>query len=451
MTMKKPAVFQKTPSSSTHAAARGSLQRAARQAAALLCCLGPVWALQAAELPALIREALNTDPAVLEARANEEIAGSQAEATRAQRWPVVSLEAGSNLINRDKNATPFRGVAGRYNLYSAGAIGAAIERDDLKKTYRTHKTQETREEIAFAMSSEFLQALRAKDLLATEARNLARHNKIIGDLEVVVKNDVGRRYELVQAQSRALQVQMRIVQLQKTMKLALTQLSRYTTQPATLNNPIPEAWRAQLAGSDDPLHPSLAAARVESDVLRADQSSLSRSRFPRIDLEAGVGNNHYARVVANWAFFDRSADYTVESAAKQIGAAQQRVDQINRELQQRASTAEADMAQSQLQIRAAQQQISASEKVAELYELQFKVGRRSLLDLVNAYAELASVESSEVAARNDYRGAVVSYLYAKARLADWMWAQPVSESESGEGEPTRDAASDTVSAAKPAP
>lgn len=379
---------------------------------------------RAAELPELVREALNTDPAILEARANEEVAGSQAEATRSQRLPVFSLEAGSNIINRNSNATPFRGVAGRYNLYSAGAIGAAIERDDLKKVYRTHKTQETREQIAFAMSSEFLQALRAKELLNTEARNLARHNKIIRDLEVVVANDAGRRYELVQAQSRALQVQMRIVQLEKTMKLALTQLSRYTTQPATLNNPISDQWRAQLGGGDDPLHPSLAAARLESDVLRADQDSLSRSRFPRLDLEAGAGNNHYARVVANWAFFDRSADYTVESAAKQIGAAQQRVDQINRELQQRASTAEADMAQSLLQIKAAQQQISASEKVAELYELQFKVGRRSLLDLVNAYAELANVEASEVGARNDYRSAVVNYLYAKARLADWMLAQP---------------------------
>ena len=61
--------------------------------------------------------------------------------------------------------------------------------------------------------------------------------------------------------------------------------------------------------------------------------------------------------------------------------------------------------------------------MAELYQLQFKVGRRSLLDLVNAYAELASVEIARINAVNDHRQAVVNLLYARAALADWLLAQ----------------------------
>ena len=43
----------------------------------------------AAELPALIRDAVSADPAILEARANEDVAGTRLESTRAQHLPVL--------------------------------------------------------------------------------------------------------------------------------------------------------------------------------------------------------------------------------------------------------------------------------------------------------------------------------------------------------------------------
>ena len=56
----------------------------ARAAVAAGIFLGMLGTAQAAGLQALIDEAVNTDPAVLEARANEEVAASRADATRAQ-------------------------------------------------------------------------------------------------------------------------------------------------------------------------------------------------------------------------------------------------------------------------------------------------------------------------------------------------------------------------------
>lgn len=378
----------------------------------------------AAGMPALINEAVDTDPAILEARANEEVAEARMFASRAQHYPTFGVQAGSYLANPEEMSQPFRGLAGRINLYSAGAINAAIERDELKQQSLKHKTTETREVIAMSVAQLFLEALRAKEMMEAEQRNLERHEKIVGDLEVVVTNDVGRRFELVQAQSRALQVRMRIVQHEKNMKLALSKLTRYTRQRPDLSNPIPSDWRQSLpASANTRPHPSIETQRIEADAVRAEQRTLQLQRWPRLDLEAGAGNQRYARMVVSWAFYDRSADFTVQSAAKQIAAAEQRTELLERDIAQRSATAEADMAQSLLQIKAAEHQIDASAKVVELYELQFKVGRRSLIELVNAYAELAAVETSLVAAHNDYRQAVVSYLYARATLAEWASTQ----------------------------
>lgn len=373
----------------------------------------------------LIADAMQRDPAILEAQANEEVAEARTDAARAQHYPTLSTEVGGFIANPDRFSQPFRGVVGRMNLYAAGSIDSSIQREERRRESLQSRVAQTREEVAGSVAQWFLEALRARELAAVEQRNLARHEKIVGDLEVVVANDPGRRYELVQAESRALQVRMRIVQFEKAMQLALSRLSRYTRLEPTLDNPIDADWRVRLpAGAETRVHPAIEAQLREADAVRADQQTLRQQRLPRVDLEAGVGNQRYARVVLNWSFFDRSADFTVQSAAKQIGAAEQRAELLQREVDQRSATAEADMEQSQREIAAAQDQIGASASVVELYELQFKVGRRSLIELVNAYQELASVEASRVIAENNWRQAVVSYLDAHALLADWAQAQP---------------------------
>ena len=53
----------------------------------------------------------------------------------------------------------------------------------------------------------------------------------------------------------------------------------------------------------------------------------------------------------------------------------------------------------------------------------WQLAASSLPQLPLAYAELAAVETSLVAAHNDYRQAVVSYLYARATLAEWASTQ----------------------------
>ncbi len=376
------------------------------------------------DLPTLVADVLASDPAILEAKANEELAATQTEATRAQRLPTLGVSAAEALVDRDERDTPFRGVVGRINLYSSGMIGAQIERDEFRQAQQHFKTEETREYIAYTMTSDYLEALRATELLNAERANLGRHQRIVSDLEIVVNHDGGRRHELVQARSRALQVELRMVQYQKAIGVALSRLTRFTDREPSLQDPVPESWREILPASVLTLpHPSVQAQKQEAASLGAEQRSLERSLRPRVDLEAGAGNDEYAQVQLRWDFFDRPARFNSAAAGKQLAAARLRADQIERTVNQQAATAETEIEQSLRQIRASSEQIRSSAEVAELYQLQFKVGRRSLLDLVNAYAELASVEIARINAVNDHRQAVVNLLYARAALADWLLAQ----------------------------
>ena len=345
----------------------------------------------------------------------------QTERSRAGHWPVVGVQATGD-VQRSSGMDSSDPVAlvGRVNLFSGGAISAQIRRDQLHQKYYGEKIGETQENLAMLMGEQYLAALRNKELLDIEQRNLQRHDRIIDDLRVIVQHDPGRDYELVQAQARALQVRMRLVQYEKGLRLALSKLSRYTDKDVTLGNPFGPDWRHVVPENSKATNPTILAQQYEMDATREEMENLKRSRWPKIDLMTAVGkDDQYTRVVMNWDFLDRGAYYSQQSAAKQLLAAQSRVDMLNREIDEQTQTAESDMAQSQLQAMAAQQQIGASEKVVELYQMQFRIARRSLLDLLNAYAELASVEVSKITAENDYRRAVLSYLDATASINDW--------------------------------
>ena len=127
-------------------------------ATALLCAAQDG---QAAGLTVLINEAVDTDPAVLEARASEEVAASRAAATRAQHLPTLGAQAGGYLAKPDSYSQPFRGVAGRVNLYAAGSIDTAIEREELKQQSLRQRTAETRELVAATVAQLYMEALRA--------------------------------------------------------------------------------------------------------------------------------------------------------------------------------------------------------------------------------------------------------------------------------------------------
>ena len=100
-------------------------------------------------------------------------------------------------------------------------------------------------------------------------------------------------------------------------------------------------------------------------------------------------------------------------------SASARVDDLVRDIKERAQTAKVDMEQSEHRAKIIQALIAAQSQVTQDYQQQFYIGHRTLLDVLDSYSELASTETSYVEAKNDYRDAAIAYLLAKASLAKW--------------------------------
>ena len=365
----------------------------------------------AKELRDILRQSLLNDPLLLGAQANKSAAGSATKATRAGHYPVISVTGTQTLLQKnddsDDDLSNGLGVKGSLNLYAWGGIEAGVKRDKQKEIYYDYKYYETQEELGKTIGRLYLRALRAKESLLINEQSLNRHNKLLNDLGVVVQST--------------------IIQLRRTMELALSELSKYTPEPIKpedLQDPFSADSTTSLINrfrqEDNGNNPTYLAQKAERESTRYELDVSKASRLPALNLE-GYMSNKSKQVYLNlqWNLFDEASRHTVNKNKHTLIAADAKLDQILREVGERARTAEIDMAQSERQVNISAEHIVAQKEVVKAYELQFKVARRTLTDVLNSYIELSRIEQENITARNDFRDAALEYLVSQSQIARW--------------------------------
>ncbi|WP_373819143.1 TolC family protein [Glaesserella sp.] len=385
----------------------------------------------ARDLQSILQKSLVSDPSLLEAKANIAAANSTTKVSKAGHYPVISMVGTQVLMQNNKYSNDDLedsiGLKGTVNLYSWGGVSASVNRDKQKEAYHTYKYYETQEQLGSEIGKLYLAALRAKESIDVNMRSLQRHNKLVKDLSIVAQYDTGRRSELVEAQTRQLQVQTTISQLTRTMELSLSRLAKYTAEPLRaqdLKDPFQTETTRSLVNrfknNDNAGNPSYQAQMAERESTKYELKVSKAARLPAINLEGlATTTSKQLYLSMSWNLFDQAARRTVDKNAHTVEAANARLDQILREVAEKAQTAEVDMAQSEQRTGITAQHIVSQKEVVKAYELQFKVARRTLTDVLGAYNELANIEQENVTARNDFRDAALEYLTAQAQVANW--------------------------------
>lgn len=399
--------------------------------AVLVCSFLPLsnaWAVT--PLKDILQVALERDPTLDEARANISMAESQTKISEAGHQPVISL-ANTGMIAQKHTYSSNRrsgpSVMGRINLYSWGAVEAEIERDKHKEGFFQHKFNETREQVGQQIGSLYLTALRAKENIAIYKESRKRHENMIKDLKVIVSYDEGRVSELNEAMSRRNQVESTILQYERTMHNALSRLSRYTAKnlkPEDLVDPFAkvsaEQFISQYHNPDIRTNPTFLAQQKEFDAAKMDLEVSKARRLPAINLE-GSASRREREIYINmsWDLYNPATKHQERHSYYSQKAAEAKMQEIELEVSQQARTAEIDMVRNQQLAKVAHKQVDLQKKVVVDSELQFQIAMKSLLNVLDAYQELTNVQATEIAARNDFRDAALSYLVSQARVASW--------------------------------
>lgn len=402
----------------------------------------PSW-VQAESLKQILQHALAQDPGMDAARADIRVAESQTKISEAGHHPVVSLNQTGVLAQHHTYQNKRRSgpsVNGKINLYSWGAVDAEIESNKHLEDYYQHKFSETREQIGQKVGQFYLGALRAKENLAVYKESLARHNKLIADLKVIISYDPGRAFEMNEALSRKNQVESSIERQERLLHTNLSQLRRYTQKDISENalqdpfaNMNTSAFLSRYQNKNATNNPTFLAQKKEYQSAEAAVKASEARRLPEINLE-GSASRHEREIYVgvSWDIYNSATKHEVAKNYHSKAAAEARLREIELNVLEQARTAELEMARSEKLAQSTHRQIKMQRKVVEDSESQYGIAMKSLINVLDSYQDLSSMQAEEVAARNDYRDAALLYLASQARIANWAGFTTLNLSKTGE-------------------
>lgn len=386
------------------------------------------------ELKSLLKDSLASAPEVQEAYANYQAAQSNVKAAESGHYPVVSLMGTQPVAQQHKYESNSMesgfhlGTKATMNIYAWGGIEAGVDREQSKKNYYESQYYLSQEDISVRISQLYLLVLRNKETLAVIDENLIRHQHVLAQLNTIIQHDPGRLSELTQVKARTLKVEMNRAETERNLYLALSQLSILTQKELVMDQFADPFRQVNSAGILSKFqehnlenNPSYKAQVADAQSLDADVKVASAMRKPALNLEVNATpDNSEVFLRVSWNIFDQASYYNQAQKEYALSASNERIKKTFREIKEMSQSAAINMVQSEKQGVIAQSYIAEQKMVVSNYEKQFTINRRTLIDLLDAYNELANIQASAVTLKNDFRDATLNYLSVQAKMSAWM-------------------------------
>ena len=363
-----------------------------------------------------IRHAIGAYPSIRAASANLESATAEIDRAKGALMPTLSLNASANHIenspqSQSRVATPWVTWSAPIN----GRVDADVQRTESGARAAQAKVQLSRDDVALQVSEAWLAVVRGQQLVQLAQSNLAEHDAILGDVRKIVAIDAGRSLDLTQAQVRLDAARSNLVVRQAELAQAREKLSRFFQVPRDPGRfeRYPALPRAVPATDDAAISqitsPALAQARAQVDEAQARVLGATRLKNPTLDFTLGrqyLGMVSGTHVVAAAQFSlpiyqGGQLDASIRAATSQLAAAQDTLKEVELVVSERVRLGYADWGAARDRLTIASQQRETGARLVSGYREQFRMARRTLLDLLNIQSELSNYQQAEALAQYD--------------------------------------------------
>ena len=400
----------------------------------LVCCLllaCTAGSLQGETLSEAVTRAIVRFPDFRAAVASRRAAEQQTAQARGALWPSVDATLGQCRESSRNQSTRPAGqdvaltrreaeVSVSQLLFDGGGATGQVRRFDARSEGAAFQVAAAAEALALRVALAYMEVLRLRGQVELAAQNVDRHQETLRQIELLAEGGAGRRSDVYQTVARLALAQSSLTQLQGQLEQASAAYRHLAGPPAgelrapgNLESSVPTAFEAALEAAMS-AHPAVRSAERDLVAAHADRDSARARYAPRINLELGMSHNRdldgipglhadrFAMLRLRQNLFRggsdearvQEAEIRIDEALANVGRAR---NDVERDLRQAWETLRADRARMpQLAMHA-----GMSVQVVEAYKQQFRIGQRTLLDVLNA-------ENEQFAAR----GNVLAGLYA---------------------------------------
>ncbi|HEX8841715.1 MAG TPA: TolC family protein [Sphingomicrobium sp.] len=418
---------------------------------AVLLCATPALGV---ELRDAVQSALNTNPEIRQAVANR--VATQEERVQGQGlwYPRVSVE-GSAGVRDLRNPTRRRlGIAGNVLwpvegdlivdqlLFDSGGREAEIRRQASRTDAAAARVEERSEFVALNVSRTYIDYLLQQRLVAIAQDNVTFHEKLAADLREGVSKGSISVADQQQAEERLQAARAKVTEAREDLEAAGIAFQTLTGMPVdsvSLPPDLSQCMPASLADAEEAArqnNPRVREAIADLNTAREEVRAAQAKLGPRFNLEGRARAGHdidgfegkttdlQALGVLRWDLYN--------GGIKEANVREQkaRADEVHGRLFERTRSAEEDArnAWSRLQNQSAlatelETQSRISDDLLLSYREQFNIGRRSLLDVLDAQNTRYNVEAQAETARMAKLYAQYRVLAAENKLIDCLGVQ----------------------------
>lgn len=402
--------------------------------ASLLLAMAAPMAAQSQTIEESIQVALKAYPTISGAELRRTAQEAGIGQARAARIPTVGWESSAS-VNGDnhREMMDIHGVIARMPIYSGGAIKAGIREQEALHAQATHTLASVRDEVALNAASAYVTWYQASISVKLAEKNVQVVGKIVQDVKLVADADPGRRADYDQAVVRQAKARQELDRQRAFLGQAEATYRRYfgESPTAVVGKGLDEALAledARLEGAMPPTladalgrakqHPRIAEAQAASAAAFQGVAKAKSQLKPQVGLAVGSGDGGNVQLTFSWKGFDVAARRGVSVASANANAGEYDVADARLRVEEDVRKAWAEMEGAQHRQGPAVTQVTTGAKVLAAYQDQFKIGRRTLLDLLNASDEVYSNELSALQADMELRVARYRVVSALGGLAE---------------------------------
>ncbi|MBA3941797.1 MAG: agglutination protein [Sphingopyxis sp.] len=373
-------------------------------------------AAQRLELKSAVETAMQTNPEINQAVENRTAIEFEREQAQRLFLPRVSVE-GSVGVRRLENATrrglgiandelyPMEaGLRLEQTLFDGGVKSNELKRQAARTDGAAFRVEERSQFVALQVTRNYLDYLLQQRIVAASEDNIDFHSKLVTDLREGVSKGSLSIADQQQAEERNQSARARLTEANLDLvntaasfrTLTGLELVDGASLPPSLANSIPGTLEEALAVARD-RNPRVREANADLDAAHAMVRKAKAEQMPTLSLEGnarigddidgfrGETNDLQAGVVLRWDIFNGGAKRSkVQEMYRREREARFRLDQMVREAEEDVRVAWNTWdAQGRL-VKELEEQSRVSDELLRSYRAQFNVGRRSLLDVLDA-------------------------------------------------------------------
>lgn len=265
------------------------------------------------------------------------------------------------------------------------------------------------ETVALDAVRSHVDVVRNRKLVELAGENITAHQELLDSISERVEGGAGNRADEMQAKGRVARAETTLVTYIGELRAAEAEYIRTVgEQPEALADA--EYKPEYLSGNADAIlalvlenNPKIAVYKAEIEVAERTKNQLMSTMYPELEIylssrhtddldgtDSWIQNNK-AMLAANWNLFNGLSDFNdVRTAAARIRQAQTELQDTTDDLIRQVAAAWAEYESSIGQIEKYQEALQYSLESLDMYLMQFNVGQRSLLDVLDATNEVFS-------------------------------------------------------------